>query len=300
VTGEVFGDRPDASPTADEVDLEHHETVVAGRRLHYVTAGPADGPPVVLLHGFPATWYTWHRQVPALAAAGHRVVVPDLPGYGRSEKPRGLGAYRMPALVEVVAALLESVADRSAVVVGHDWGGSIAWFLADRNPDLLDRLAVLNGPHPGAFLRAGPAQWRRSWYFLLFQVPRLPEWLLSTAGYRLLDLAFEGCPTEDRRRFRRALDREGSLSAAVDYYRALRRDLPTYLLDPPTVDVPTLAVWGEDDPALSPAVADVGRWVGDLRVQRLSAGHWVHAERPGPVNDLLVEFARRRAHDSGP
>src|SRR5437868_5162254 len=135
----------------DDVGLHHGYADLAEARLHYVEAG--DGPLVVLLHGFPEFWYSWRHQIPALAAAGFRALAPDLRGYNESDKPAGVASYRLSVLVQDVAGLIEQTGAGRAVVVGHDWGGALAWAVAILRPDLVDRLAILNAPHPAAYFR---------------------------------------------------------------------------------------------------------------------------------------------------
>src|SRR5690242_12831972 len=143
-------------------------------RLHVADAG--NGPLVVLLHGFPEFWYTWRRQIPALAQAGFHAVAPDMRGYNLSDKPAGVRAYRVPALVEDVAGLIRACGAARATVIGHDWGGLVAWAFAMEHPEMLDRLVILNSPHPRAMARAirTPRQFLKSWYMMFFQIPWLP------------------------------------------------------------------------------------------------------------------------------
>ena len=158
----------------------------AGVRLHHVSAGR--GPLVLLLHGFPDFWYGWRRQLPALAAAGFRAVAPDLRGYNLSERPARVADYRIERLADDVAALVRALGADRAHVVGHDWGGLIAWQLAMRHPQVVDRLAILNAPHPARFRRLllDPRQGLRSWYVAFFQLPWLPERVLGANGRRAL------------------------------------------------------------------------------------------------------------------
>ncbi|WP_227354652.1 alpha/beta fold hydrolase [Haladaptatus salinisoli] len=290
-------------------ELAHHEAVVDGVRLHYVEAG--DGPLVVLLHGFPEFWYSWREQIPALAEAGFRVVAPDMRGYNASEKPRGVERYRTDELVGDAAALVDRFGEESASVVGHDWGGVVAWETAIRRPERVDRLAVLNAPHPGRYREAirSPEQLLRSWYALFFQLPKVPELLLSARDYAGIEGMLRGSAEspdafteEDIRRYVEAAARPGALTAALDYYRAaFRENAPEELrarlggtrrsFD---VRAPTLLIWGERDPALSVELTEgLERWVPDLRVERLpDAGHAVQNDAPDRVNELLVEFLR--------
>ena len=286
-------------------ELTHHEAIVNGVRLHYVQAG--QGPLVVLLHGFPEFWYSWRRQIPALAAAGYRVIAPDMRGYNLSEKPPTVADYRMEALTSDVAALIRHAGEENAVVVGHDWGGAVAWETAMRLPQVVRRLVVLNAPHPAAMLRElrTVEQLRRSWYMFFFQLPWLPEALAHLSGYSALEAVFRRDPTragaysdEDIRLYRQAVARPGALTGAINYYRALFRQAPAGALRGmralPTITVPTLLIWGMRDRYLGPRLLNgLDQWVANLRVERLpDASHWVMADEPQRVNDLLLGFLR--------
>ena len=160
-----------------------------GIALSVARAGPTDGPPVILLHGFPEDWTCWHRQIGPLAEAGFGVLAPDHRGYGGSDKPEGVASYTLDRLADDVVGLIESTGRSSASLVGHDWGGVVAWWTAIRHPTRVDRLAVVNAPHPVAFrtyLRTHPAQLLRSWYVLAFQLPRLPEAMFRRKNWRAL------------------------------------------------------------------------------------------------------------------
>lgn len=292
---------------------EHADARVNGIDLHYVRVDPdpaaVDGatepPLVLLLHGFPECWYAWRNQLTALADAGYRVVAPDLRGYNRSSAPDGVDAYRMPELVADVRGLVGSLGYARAHLVGHDWGGVVAWETAIREPELVGRLAVLNAPHPEPLRRAltrSPRQLLRSWYAVAFQVPWLPDRLLAAGEYRLLDRAFAGAAPgavtdRDVERYRTALARSGP-TGPLNYYRAalregLGRQARSLVGDPPdgTVEVPTLVLWGVRDRALGTELLDgLERYVPDLRIERLDASHWVMADEPERVNDLLTGF----------
>lgn len=276
--------------------LTHHQAVVNGVRLHYVVAGPEDGPPVILLHGFPEFWQAWERQIGPLARAGFRVIVPDLRGYNLSEKPPGVGAYRVGVLQEDVAALTRTLGYERARVVGHDWGGVIAWALAIRQPEVVERLVILNAPHPARTREVArkPAQWRRSWYIFFFQLPWLPERFLHRfGGWALHGTNPRAYTDEDRRLYREAWDQPGAATGMINYYRALRRSGGGQGgVRDATVRAPTLVLWGDRDVALLPELADgLDRWVPDLRVVRLPrASHWVMRDEPVRVNNLLIDF----------
>ncbi len=280
------------------------EVIANGVRLHYVTAG--DGPLVLLLHGFPEFWYGWRHQLPALAAAGYRAVAMDMRGYNQSEKPPGVRAYDIHQLADDAAGLIHTLGagQPAAGVVGHDWGGYIAWYLGMWRPEALRRLVVLNAPHPAAFQReiAHPAQLLRSWYQFFFQLPWLPELSLRAGRYAILRRTFRGEPArpaaftdEDIQRYVAALDQPGALTATINYYRAAMRRGPLQVRrDVRPITLPTLLIWGMRDRYLRPTLLNgLERWVPDLRIERLpEATHWVQHEQPERVNDLLVEFLR--------
>lgn len=281
---------------------EHREAVVNNVRLHWVEQG--SGPLVVLLHGFPEFWYGWRRQIPALAAAGFRVVAPDLRGYNLSEKPKGIASYRVSILVEDVAGLIRHLGAERAHVAGHDWGGVVAWHLGMRRPELVDRLAIINAPHPAVFAREmrHPRQFLRSWYALFAQLPAIPEAAIRARGFAVLERIFRGTArrgsftAEDIARYKEALGQPGALTAALNYYRAYRSHLfqkrETKQEPRRTVERPTLVIWGEKDQALNLHNLDgLERYVPDLRIERLpEATHWVMADAPGEVNALLTAF----------
>ncbi|WP_049890377.1 alpha/beta fold hydrolase [Natronorubrum sulfidifaciens] len=281
------------------VDAESTVRHVNGVELHVVEAGDDDGPLVVLLHGFPEYWYGWHRHLEALVDAGYRVLVPDQRGYNRSEKPTGVRAYRIQECSRDIAALISSTGRDQAHVVGHDWGGMVAWDLALREPSVIDRLGIVNAPHPTVFrqhLRSSPEQLRRSWYVFWFQLPWLPERTLRVGDYRLLESALRGTAApgafseQDLEQYRAAWHADGALTGMLNWYRAAARYPPT----PPRkrVETPTLLVWGEDDTALTPALAiDSDLRCSTSRLELLpETSHWVQHERPERLSDLLLEW----------
>jgi len=326
----------------------HGEVVANGVRLHYVEAGDPDDPLVLLLHGFPEFWYAWRHQLPALAEAGYRVVAPDLRGYNTSEKPKGVDAYRLRYLVRDVLGLIDAFGGDGAgnddtggdananstngddvggedtneaavnddaslpLLVGHDWGGIIAWEVAIRHPERIERLAILNAPHPERFQRelGSLSQLRKSWYAFFFQLPSAPEAAIRAGDFRALSRLLREDPVHpaafdavDIERYKDAISKPGALTAAINYYRALARENPLGTLRravfgtgdrPPAhrrVRVPTLLLWGEEDSALSVSLTEgLDPWIDDLRVERLYASHWVQADAPDEVNGLLVDF----------
>jgi pimeloyl-ACP methyl ester carboxylesterase len=264
-------------------------------RLHYVEAG--EGPLVVLLHGFPEFWYSWRGQIEPLAAAGFRVVAPDMRGYNLSSKPNEVGAYALEHLAGDIRDLIRERGEESARVAGHDWGGEVAWGTAMFHPQAVERLAILNAPHPRRFAQGvlDPRQLARSWYFLLFALPWLAE-RIGPPGFRRTfahDAAPGAFSAADLERYEEAWAQPGALTGGLNYYRALFREPPwatTRRLR--RIDAPTLVIWGERDRHLraqlaEPARADVPNLEG---VVRLNTSHWVQHDEPAQVARLLAEF----------
>ena len=285
----------------------NHETLAAnGLRFHAVTAG--SGPTVLLLHGFPESWYSWRYQIPALADAGYRAVAVDLRGYGGTDRPRGVKAYRVARLVEDVDGLIAALGGRPVHLVGHDWGGALAWVFAARRGERLASLTVLNAPHPKLFRRHllhDRKQMRRSWYIAFFQIPWLPEFLIRLDAKRQFGKTFRGWarrkemfPDEVIAAFREPMLRPGALTAAINYYRAIGRD-PASLRDArdfPKLSVPTLLIWAMEDRALGPELIDgiEAEFRGPFELHRVpDCSHWVQQEQPERVNEILIDFLRR-------
>ena len=282
----------------------HREGRVNGIRLHWVEEG--EGPLVVLLHGFPEFWYAWRHQISALAAAGFRVVAPDLRGYNFSDKPAGIRAYRIEALLGDLAGLIETLgAEQDATrahVVGHDWGGAFAWYAPLFFPERLLSLSLLNAPHPLAFkreLRSSAAQRKKSAYIFFFQLPWLPERRIRAGNFAILEKMLRRDPEtpgaftdEDIRLYKEALARPGALTAAVNYYRAALHFPPRVRDRAWPEGLKTLLVWGERDRYLGPGLLEgLDRWVSNLTIERIpEASHWVQADAPARVNERLIRF----------
>ncbi|MPZ98826.1 MAG: alpha/beta fold hydrolase [Dehalococcoidia bacterium] len=281
-----------------EVDrlVRHHQSRAGGIRLHYVAAG--QGPTVLLLHGFPEFWYAWRYQIPTLVQAGFRVVAPDLRGISLSEKPGGIDAYAPDRHVEDIVALLHHLGEERVRLVGHDYGGGIAWLTAMQHPELVDRLVVLNAPHPLRFMH-GLRSWRqrlRSWYVLAFRLPRLPERILGARDFFLLRRVLSGrdayTPT-DIERYVEAWEMPGALTGMLNSYRALSRQeadrIPSRIRP---IKAPVLVLWGERDRYLGRELAEPpSEWVPLTHLVRFPrASHFVQADAPDAVNRLLVEF----------
>lgn len=299
--------------------IEHRYVSIRGITLHCAVAG--EGPLVILLHGFPECWYSWRHQLEALSTR-FRVVAPDLRGYNESDKPRAVRAYELGELVADVEALLDAFGATDAGIVGHDWGGGIAWTFAMERPLRTRRLAVLNCPHPAIFsqaLRANPRQLLRSWYMFFFQLPWLPETLLGMNHAAAVGRAFrdsvvvhDAITDEDLRVLRDAASRPGALRSGINYYRAtmrkqFRADAPAWLrrlagwtdesaprrvADWPRITAPTLLVWGEQDVALRKELTYGMEplFEAPFRIHYIpESGHWVQQEQAALVNQLLLE-----------
>lgn len=272
---------------------------VNGLTLHVVQAGPADGPLLILLHGVPEFWWAWRRQISPLAEQGYHVVVPDTRGYNLSDAPQEIEAYRMQTLTADVLALADSFGADRFRLVGHDWGGVIAWDVAASHPGRIARLAVLDAPHPDTILsevRRHPTQIVRSSYAAFFQLPRLPEILLGAADFwsmrtmmRLSSRNGAFRPGE-MDRYVEAWSHPGALTAMLNYYRALRkRAMPN---EPRPIRPRTLILWGERDHFLPGYIAQTALALcddGEL-VTVPDATHWLHLENPGRVNAALIAF----------
>ncbi len=250
------------------------------------------GRPVVLLHGFPDSGRLWRNQVPALAGAGLQVIVPDLRGYGDSDKPAEVDAYALPFLAGDVLAVLDHLGIERAHVVGHDWGAALAWGIASLAPDRVDHLVALSVGHPAAFAGAGLAQREKSWYMLLFQFRDIAERWLSNddwANFR----AWAQHPDADA--LIADLEKAGALTPGLNYYRA--NIPPESFIGPPLelppVQAPAMGVWSSGDIALleSQMTGSSAFVTGPWRYERIDgAGHWMQLEAPDRVNELLVDF----------
>jgi pimeloyl-ACP methyl ester carboxylesterase len=280
--------------------VEHHYIHINGIKMHYVKAGQGERL-VVLLHGFPEFWYSWRDQIPALSKQ-FTVVAPDLRGYNDTEKP--LWGYGIDVLVNDVISLIRELGFQRAVVVGHDWGGAIAWATAIAYPHRVERLIVLNCPHPAIFrkaLRTNRAQQRRSWYMGFFQLPFLPEAALRANNYAMIERIFRGSAIdksrfrdEDIEQYKQALAKPGALTAALNYYRTAARSSARALGPGATghVPMPTLLIWGEEDTALGKELTyDMEQYVPNLRIRYIPhCSHWVQQEQPELVNEYMQEF----------
>jgi pimeloyl-ACP methyl ester carboxylesterase len=273
--------------------------------LHAETAGPPDGRLVILLHGFPEYWYGWRSQIGPLARSGFFVVAPDQRGYNLSDKPHGVAQYQIDALAGDILGIIDHYGREQAIIVGHDWGAAVAWHLAIHHPQRVERLAILNVPHPAAMTRAlrSPAtgQLGRSWYIGFFQIPGLPEFLLRAGRFAALRGMLRGSSRpdtfskEDLRRYTDAWKQPGALTAMLNWYRAALRT-GGGIRGEGRVSMPTLILWGEKDIALS---SENARWSLEYCDQgRLvlfpEATHWVQHDESERVTARLLDFFEER------
>jgi pimeloyl-ACP methyl ester carboxylesterase len=277
---------------------QHRDIITNGIRMHYVTQG--EGPLVVLLHGFPEFWYSWRYQIPFLAGHGYMVVAPDLRGYNETDKPSK--GYNVSTLLRDIVGLIKGLERDKAIIVGHDWGGALAWAFAARYPQMTERLIVLNAPHPAAFARELRTwrQLRKSWYMFFFQLPWLPEYVLgrnhaTPLGWILYRTAVQksAFPPDVIERYRDAMSKPGALTGGINYYRAMfTRVRSLRASSGAIINVPTLLIWGEQDVALGIELThDLEQWVPNIQIRRLpDSGHWVQQEKPDAVNELILEF----------
>jgi pimeloyl-ACP methyl ester carboxylesterase len=279
-------------------ELREGYAEVGDERLHYVEAG--EGPMVVLLHGFPEFWYGWRLQIAPLVAAGFRVVAPDTRGYNLSSKPAGIAPYAADQMADDIHGLIRELGAESAHVVGHDWGGTLAWTLAMNHPEAVDRLAILDAAHPRALQKGlpHPSQLRRSWYFFFFAPPALPERVVRARRFRFLRRFLRDArppyTPEEMDRYVEAWSQPGAVTAMLNYYRCSVRTPPKKAKAAiRTVSAPTLAIWGQADRYLTQRVREPDRDdVPNLdRVEQIpDASHWVHHDAAERVNQLLIDF----------
>lgn len=292
--------------------LEHKYAEVNGVTLHYATEG--QGKLIVFVHGFPEFWYEWKNQL-AEFGRDHHAVAPDMRGYNLSSKPAVVEQYAVPILVEDLRALAVSLGAKKFTLVGHDWGGAAAWAFAAAHPEMLDKLVIINAPHPAIFLRElrdNPAQQKASQYMLLFRSPQAEQFLSANNYAALIEgVMGEGLKSgsfteEDKKAYIEAWSQPGALTGGLNYYRAAHVGPPTGetgeftaqgALDPAAfmIKVPTLVIWGERDTALLSGNLDgLEKFVPRLKIERIPDGtHWVVHEQPQRVNRLIREFLSR-------
>lgn len=276
-----------------------------GINLNVIEAGPEAGPLVVLLHGFPEFWYGWRKQIEFLASKGFRVLAPDQRGYNLSDKPAYLGAYTLDELAKDIVGLIESTGREKAIVVGHDWGGAVAWWIANKHADKVDKLCILNVPHHAVMnktLQTNPRQLLRSWYIFFFQLPWLPERAIRAGRFKIATRALvqssrRGTFSEtELEKYREAWSQPAAMRSMINWYRAVVQKKPRPAKSP-RIKPPTLLIWGKRDQFLGSSMAQPS--VDLCENGRLefieSATHWVQHEEPQRVNELMLGFFSQNA-----
>jgi pimeloyl-ACP methyl ester carboxylesterase len=276
--------------------------------LHVMTDGPENGTPVILLHGFPEFHYGWKNQIPALVDAGFKVIIPDQRGYNLSDKPKGISAYDVDILAKDIVGLFDHFGIQKAKLIGHDWGAVVAWTVAINHPERLEKLGILNVPHPDVmvgFVLNNRTQRKKSWYVFFFQIPLYVEWILSKNNFEYLArmLTHSGRKntfTEtDVVEYKKAWAQKGALTGMLNWYRAAFRRGLLYVLSRKQssarrVHVPTIILWGKRDVALSSEMAQPSIELcdqGELTFYEKST-HWVQHDASSEVNQKLIGFLK--------
>jgi epoxide hydrolase 4 len=276
---------------------QHGYITTNGVKLHYVSQG--EGALMLMLHGFPEFWYSWRHQIPEFAK-NYKVVALDLRGYNDSDKPKETSAYVMAEFIKDVEGVIRGLGYDKCVLVAHDWGGAIAWSFTYTHPEMVEKLIVLNLPHPAKFAEGlrTPQQLQRSWYMFFFQLPFLPELLIQSGDYQLIENAFKGMAVDkstfsqaDIEAYKDAASKRGALTAMVNYYRNI---FQSQFLNQNwrLLEVPTLMIWGENDSALGKELTyGTEAYVKDFQIKYIpNCSHWVQQEQPQLVNQYMRDF----------
>ncbi|MBD2502940.1 alpha/beta fold hydrolase [Anabaena azotica] len=283
--------------TVTQETWQHEYITTNGVKLHYVTQGT--GPLMLMLHGFPECWYSWRHQIPVFAQH-FQVVAVDLRGYNDSDKPKEQSAYVMDEFIKDIEGLIRGLGHDKCILVGHDWGGAIAWSFAYAHPNMVERLIILNLPHPAKFSQGlfNPQQFLRSSYIFLFQLPGIPEFLLQSGDYQIIPKTIQGTAFNkdafnqaDLDTYQKAAAKPGALTAMLNYYRNIFSH-SFFNRDWGILDVPTLMIWGENDTALGKELTyGTENYVKNLEIKYIPAcGHWVQQEKPELVIQYMREF----------
>jgi epoxide hydrolase 4 len=296
-----------------------HETAkVNGIKLHYVTMGK--GPVILFLHGFPEFWYAWKDQIPFFGKE-YQAVAADMRGYNLSDKPEKVEDYAIPLLIADIKALLDHLSKgKKAILVAHDWGGAIAWTYAAMHPETLEKLVIINAPHPNVFgreLEKNPKQQQASGYMNFFRSAEAEQLLMANDFALLVSGVFgsaskpDAFTAEDKRRYKEAWGRPGALTGGLNYYRAAKLGPPSQeakaeagkaekpaltQLPELKIPMPTLVIWGEKDTALLTGNLDgLDKYVPNLTLKRIPNGsHWVVHEAPELINTTIQEFLKKK------
>jgi pimeloyl-ACP methyl ester carboxylesterase len=284
------------------MNTEEHYHAVNGVTLHTVEAGDTTGDCIIFLHGFPECWYGWKNQFSFFTQKGFRVVVPDQRGYNLSSKPTGVRAYSLPYLVGDIVALIHQLGNRKVVLVGHDWGGVVAWHLALHHPDLVRHLIIINMPHPAVFrqtLKTKFSQMVRSSYVAFFQLPLVPEWVCRAFDFAMLWRSMRRTANRgafsslDMATYKKAWRQPGALTAMLNWYRAYKYNR---LSTSARIQLPVLLLWGKKDRFLLSRMAQdsIRKCAHGKLVMVDDATHWIHHEHPHLVNTLIHDFITKQ------
>ncbi|MCL7748294.1 alpha/beta fold hydrolase [Halalkalibacter alkaliphilus] len=282
--------------------MEFHYINTNRVTLHTAVAGPSDGPLVILLHGFPEFWYGWKKQITPLVKAGYRIVIPDQRGYNLSDKPHEISQYTLDLLRDDIIGLIKHFKREKASIVGHDWGGAVAWHIASTRPSYVDTLIPINMPHPAVFgkmIFRCPTQLVRSLYILFFQLPLIPEEALCVNEYKLMkNILLCSCQAntfkkEEIRKYQASWSQTGALRAMLHWYRAIRLGSLNMVPNSKVV-IPVRMIWGKYDPFLSLNLAKESmKMCTDGRLTLIDdATHWVQHEQHELVNLFLLKYLK--------
>jgi len=281
--------------------IEHQYISVNGISIHVVLAGPKQGEPLLLLHGFPEAWFCWKEQIEPLANAGYRLIIPDQRGYNLSEKPRGIKNYKIDILIQDIICLLDHFAYQKVFLAAHDWGAIVGWFMGIYHADRIKKMVMMNVPHPLVMERnllQNPRQMLRSWYTFIFQIPFFPEWFIRRKNGSTMASVLKKTGNENSfdprliAQYRSAWCKEGAAAGMVNWYRAAfwyRQEMPR---EKSKVCVPTKLIWGKRDVALRHQMTGPSMAFcldGELEILP-EASHWVQHDEPQKVNKSLIEW----------
>ena len=283
------------------LNVKHEDIEVNGIKLHVAKQGNGKKL-VVLLHGWPEFWYTWRYQIPELAKH-FTVYAPDLRGFNLSDKPHGISNYKTDTVASDIAALVQQSGFKKALIVGHDWGGAVAWTFATMFPELTEKLVVCNCPHPKLMLdsfKSNPSQLIKSWYIFMHQIPLLPEMIYQFT----LPLFFKqfvrgwmynkhNFSDDDLNEFVKAFKHEGALTGSINYYRAMLQTKPNLKIFDKKIQSPTLLIWGEGDKALGKELTyNTEKYIdAAYEVKYIpNCSHWTQNDCPELVNEFLLDF----------
>jgi len=285
------------------MDLRERFIETNGIKLHVMEAGPADGPMILFLHGFPEFWYAWRKQLQYFADKGYLVVAPDQRGYNLSDKPQGIAAYKIDELAKDIVGLIDAYGRKQINLVGHDWGASVSWWVALKYPERIKKLVILNVPHPKVMAKhvfTNTEQMKKSWYIFYFQIPGAVEHLASSKNYEwviqlITTSANPGAFTpSELEEYRKAFSLPGAFSAMVNWYRAM---VQTKQEPPASFDVtmPMILMWGEDDVAMLPELADESMpyCKQGCLIKFPGTSHWIQHEQADKINPLIEDFFKQ-------